>query len=164
MVCLACQPLSQKYSSLGDTSLIQGICPSSTQLYLDQVRETHAGMNIKEQSKVWFTKGMMVETEETGVRAERVKCRSPCQECGPNCEGYRLMWNRWNADPSGRSSTHGHCSPAFQNLSCGWWRCPPSSEECDTFLPTVARAERFGFHRWGSCIRSASSKRCQMQR
>ena len=149
MVCLACQPLSQKYSSLGDTSLIQGIFPSSAQLYLEQVRETHAGMNIKKQSKIRFTKGMMVETDEAGVRAERVKCRSPCQECGPNCEGYRLMWNRWNADPSGRLSSHGHCSTAFQYLSGGWWRCPPEFRGVQHFSPHSGSGRTFWFSQMG---------------
>ena len=90
MVCLACQPFAQKYSSMNDIGLIQGIASFSTQLYLDQVRSEQARMSIEEQANVKFTRGMMVEIDETAVRAERVKCKSPCKECKGACEWVSL--------------------------------------------------------------------------
>ena len=64
------------------------------QLYLDEVRRAQARLGEEEQKSIIFKKGMLVEWDECGVRAERVKCSKPCAVCD-TCEGYRLQWNRW---------------------------------------------------------------------
>ena len=136
MVCLACQPFAQKYASVNDAGLLQGISHSSTQLYLDEVRAMQAKLNITEQSKIKFTSGMLTEIDETGVRAVRVKCSAPCHECGPDCEGYRLEWNRWLIiiERGNRRNMVVRQMP-WKTSRAGGGGVPLSDAECDKLVP-----------------------------
>ena len=93
-ICLACQPWAAHHASRGDCTLLQGICKDSMQLYLDEVRRAQARLGREEQTSIIFTAGMLVEWDECGVRCERRSCARPCTQCD-NCQGYRLLWNRW---------------------------------------------------------------------
>ena len=92
--CLACQPWAAHHVSRGDCTLLHGVSKDSMQLYLDEVRRAQAALGQAEQANIVFKKGMLIEWDECGVRAVRVKCKHPCRECA-HCEGYRLLWNRW---------------------------------------------------------------------
>ena len=83
-VLLAAQPWTSHHTSVLDTCVVQGISRSSMQLYADAVRRRMADLNWEEQKQIKFTSGMLVEWDECGVRAERVRCSSPCRQC----EGY----------------------------------------------------------------------------
>ena len=91
---LALQPWAAHHPSVGDCSLLQGVCQASIQLYLDTTRRAMAKLNEEEQKEIIFTRGMWVEWDECGIRTERLACPAKCTECNP-CVGYRLLWNRW---------------------------------------------------------------------
>ena len=135
IVCLACQPFVQKYTSVNDIGLISGISSFSTQVYLDEVRSQQARLNILEQAKVKFSRGMMVEIDETAVRAERIKCSSPCASCGPDCEGYRLRWNRWiGLVQRGDRSNMVILQLPFETSLASGGGVPLSANECDDYV------------------------------
>ena len=80
-LCLATQPWAAAHTSQGDNSLLMGICLNSAQLYLDESRRKMAQLNIIEQRSLKFKRGMLVEWDECGIRAEHVRCDSPCRVC-----------------------------------------------------------------------------------
>ena len=94
-LCLATQPWSAAHTSQSDTAIIQGVNLHTAQLYLDETRRKMCQFNIEEQRTIKFKRGQLVEWDECGLRAERVKCQAPCRECEGGCVGYRLLFNRW---------------------------------------------------------------------
>jgi hypothetical protein len=132
-ICLACQPWAGHHPSQGDCALVQGVSASGMQLYLDEVRRMQAKLNIQEQKKIQFTKGMLIEWDECGIRAEKVKCKKPCSEC-KDCPGYRLKWNRWIAgvQRGNRKMMVIHQLP-FRTSAAGGGGVLLSDVECDRF-------------------------------
>ena len=92
---LATLSWAAQHPSVLDMCTLQGISESSMRLYFDVVRCMMAALSREEQARIKFTKGMLVEWDECGVRAERVPCRRRCKLCKSGCQGYRLLWNRW---------------------------------------------------------------------
>ena len=83
-----------------------------------------------------FTRGMMVEIDETAVRAERVKCSPNCKLCKAPCAGYRLQWNRWiMLIRRGDRSSMVVLQLPFATSEAGGGGVPLSQQECDDSVP-----------------------------
>ena len=140
-LCLATQPWAANHPSRNDCSLIQGIGLDSMQFYLDVTREAMARLNIAEQQKIKFKRGALIEWDECGIRAEQIKCPRPCLECGGNCLGYRLQWNRWiiGVERGNRKMMVIHQLPWKTSAGDGGG-VPLAHDECDAFcLPHLGK-------------------------
>ena len=132
-VWLATHKWAAHHPSLQDSVLIQGIAHDSMQLYLDETRSRMAAMNRVEQKAIKFTKGMLVEWDECGVRATRIQCSKPCTKC-ETCIGHRLRWNRWiiGVERGNRKNMVVHQLPFKESEGSGGG-VPLSGPECDKF-------------------------------
>ena len=136
MLCLACQPWSHKSSSPSDTCLIQGNSTWSTQLYLDEVRNLMARLNVAEQKKIQFTGCIIIDIDEAGIRAVRVLCEKNCLKCGSKCAGYRLEWNRWiMVIERGNRKRMIVAQLPFKTCAAGGGGIKLEDKECDDVLP-----------------------------